>query len=118
MRLFDAEGRAALLTVYSLRGQPRLQGAPPAEAALFVTFTCASPVAAARLRILFGFTPAESRLAQHLMQDGSLREIGERLHLSRETLRSQLRSMFAKTGTHRQAEQVGRLFGSVSVAPV
>lgn len=61
---------------------------------------------AAILSDLFGLTPAQIRLARLLMQGHSLPQAASATGLSRETLRTQLRSIFEKTGTGRQAELV------------
>lgn len=55
---------------------------------------------------LFGLTPAQIRLARLLIQGHSLPQAAVATGLSRETLRTQLRSIFEKTGTGRQAELV------------
>lgn len=55
---------------------------------------------------IFGLTPAETRLAVNLLDGGSLREFAERQAISVNTARTQLTSLFAKTGTHRQGELV------------
>ena len=58
------------------------------------------------LQSLFGLTPAETRLAL-LVGDGyALREIGEMIGVSSNTLKTQLASIFRKTGTSRQAQVV------------
>lgn len=49
---------------------------------------------------------AETRLVGELLAGGSLREISERLGVRYETARSQLKSVFGKTGTRRQSELV------------
>jgi DNA-binding CsgD family transcriptional regulator len=58
---------------------------------------------------LFGLTPAEARLAGLLVEGQSVNEIAEGLKLSRETVRNQLKIVFAKTGAHRQGELVALL---------
>ncbi len=89
---------------------------PQAHAALFFTGGKAPQVPdALRLQLIFGLTPAETRLVEHLLKGESLNEIAEHVRVSRETLRSQLRSLFTKTQTRRQAELIARLLGSVSV---
>jgi DNA-binding CsgD family transcriptional regulator len=55
---------------------------------------------------LFGLTPAEARLAGLLVEGQSVSEIAEGLKLSRETLRNQLKVVFAKTGARRQGELI------------
>jgi DNA-binding CsgD family transcriptional regulator/PAS domain-containing protein len=62
----------------------------------------------------FGLSLAEARLAASLMQGKSLEEAAAKFHLSRNTLRSQLRSVFAKTSTRRQGELVRLLVDSVA----
>jgi DNA-binding CsgD family transcriptional regulator/PAS domain-containing protein len=55
---------------------------------------------------LFRLTPAEARLAAGIATGAPLNEIADALGIGRETARTQLRSVFAKTGTTRQAELV------------
>ena len=52
----------------------------------------------------FAFTPAEARLARHIATGKTLPEIARCEKVSRETLRSRLKTIFDKTGTGRQAE--------------
>lgn len=58
------------------------------------------------LRQLYGLTPAEARLAALVGEGLGLPEVAERLGICRETAKSSLRAVFAKTGTRRQAELV------------
>lgn len=58
----------------------------------------------ARLGALFGLTPAECRLVADLLQDLAPGESAARRGVAVSTVRSQLRSVFAKTGTTRQSE--------------
>jgi len=55
---------------------------------------------------LFRLTPAEARLAASIATGAPLNEVADTLGIGRETARTQLRSVFAKTGTTRQAELV------------
>ena len=55
----------------------------------------------------FALTPCEARLALHLVTGETLRSAAAELHISYETARTQLKSIFSKTGTSRQAELVG-----------
>jgi DNA-binding CsgD family transcriptional regulator len=61
--------------------------------------------------VMYGLTPAEAKLAAHLAAGMTLDEIAEHSHVKRSTVKSQLGSLFAKTGTRRQAELV-RLFST------
>jgi DNA-binding CsgD family transcriptional regulator len=54
----------------------------------------------------FGLTPAETRLAALIATGVPPRQAAEQLGIARETARTQLKSVFAKTGTHRQSELV------------
>lgn len=63
------------------------------------------------LAAMFGLTPAEARIASALAGGDDLAAIAASLHLSVWTVRSQLKSIFAKTGTRRQAELVRLLVG-------
>ncbi|MCS6780909.1 MAG: LuxR C-terminal-related transcriptional regulator [Geminicoccaceae bacterium] len=58
---------------------------------------------------LWGLTPAEARLCCLLAQGLRPAEAAERLGVSRNTVHSQLRQIFAKAGVHRQAELLRRL---------
>jgi DNA-binding CsgD family transcriptional regulator len=57
-----------------------------------------------RLRALFGWTDAEARLAQGLLDGHRLAEIASSRRVSVETVRTQLRSLFKKTGVTRQSD--------------
>lgn len=66
------------------------------------------------LAVLYGFTPAEALLAAGLVSYRTLEQIADERGLSRETLRTQLRQLFAKTGTSRQSELVGFLASGIA----
>lgn len=57
----------------------------------------------------FGLTAAESKIAIELVRGGGLRHIAKVLHVAEATLRTQMKSILAKTNTHRQAELVALL---------
>lgn len=57
----------------------------------------------------FNLTPAEARLASLLATGMSLEKAAEQLGIARETARSQIKTIFAKTGAHRQGELVALL---------
>jgi DNA-binding CsgD family transcriptional regulator len=79
----------AVLTIADLDANP----APPEEA----------------LRVAFGLTAAEARLAAQLVGSGSLNAAADALGIAKETARNQLKAVFAKTGTHRQSQLVALL---------
>lgn len=62
-----------------------------------------------RLQQLFGLTLAEARLAQALAQGMTLKGYAAGCGITDGTARQQLKSVFAKTDTHRQAELVALL---------
>ncbi len=57
----------------------------------------------------FGLTPAEFRLCNALARGLSLKACAQKWNRSYDTLRSQLKSILAKTGTHRQPELIALL---------
>ena len=63
---------------------------------------------------LFGLTPAEANLAILLARGLSLSEASATQHISLHTSRSQLNSVFSKTGVSRQAELVRLVLKSVA----
>ena len=58
------------------------------------------------LRTLFGLTPAETRLALSIHAGNSVSESAEHNGVGRETAKSQMSAILAKTGTRRQGELV------------
>jgi len=58
------------------------------------------------LRSHFGLTPAEARLALHLVAGETLRCAAVKLSITYETARTSLKNIFRKTGTCRQAELI------------
>lgn len=61
------------------------------------------------IRLAFGLTEAEARLAARLSAGQALEQIAAELALSKETVRVQLKAIFAKTNTHRQGELISLL---------
>lgn len=76
---------------------------------LITDLDCAPALPTARLRHVFGFTNAETRLAVHIGSGVDIDEAAMILGITRHTARSQLKSIFSKTETHRQAELVALL---------
>lgn len=58
---------------------------------------------------IFGFTPAENAVAELLLQGFSPARISEQLSITSHTVKSHLKSIYAKTGTQRQGEFIARL---------
>lgn len=65
------------------------------------------------LAALYGLSPAECRLAAVLLEGLTMAEAAERLSVRISTIRTQVKSMFWKTGTHRQAELMKLLSGAL-----
>ena len=58
---------------------------------------------------LYELTPAEERLLDLILDGSGLFEAAEQLGVSRNTVRTHMKRIYAKTGTHRQAELIRRL---------
>lgn len=112
LRVSRPSGRAPyVLTVLPLSPEAAEEpcgdagGGPRIRAAVYIVDPAAvAPGLGARLGGLFGLTPAEAALVADLLADLAPAEIGERRGVAISTVRSQLRSIFAKTGTTRQSE--------------
>lgn len=61
---------------------------------------------------LFDLTPAEARVARGLVCGGTTRSVAENLGIGYETVRNHLKTVLAKTGTHRQADLIALLAGT------
>lgn len=68
----------------------------------------------AALARLFGLTPAEALLASELARGASLDEAADQLGIRRNTARTQLQAVFAKTGVNRQGDLVRVLLSSAA----
>ena len=64
---------------------------------------------------LYKLTPAEARITQLLVKGKTTEEITDELGISQHTIKTQLRSVFQKTDTHRQSELIGQLLTSPAV---
>ena len=65
-----------------------------------------SKITVAFLQNRFGLTRAEARLVIHLVTGTSLKSSAKALGVGYETVRRHVKSVFRKTGTHRQSELV------------
>jgi DNA-binding CsgD family transcriptional regulator len=68
------------------------------------------------LRTCFGLTSAEAKLASRVSSGEELKTAADHLGITYETARNQLKTVFAKTETHRQAELVALLSRLASTA--
>lgn len=82
-------------------------------ASIFVLTPVATPPGpeVSLIQALFDLTPAEARIAKGIVQGQTIEELAQRFVVSRETVRSQLKSVLAKTGARRQADLVSQLGG-------
>lgn len=115
-------GGAVRITRPSLRPAFIALLAPlPVENPLFAPFRArlvlfvrdpAEPTSGDVLRSLYRLTPAETRLAIALAMGESLESYAEEASLSAHTVKTQLRTVFAKTGARRQGELVALVLRS------
>lgn len=73
-----------------------------------------APIAVARLRELFGLTRTEAAVAAALGRGQSLEDIATEMGSSLGTVRTHLKRILSKTGTHRQAQAVALLARSIA----
>lgn len=116
MPVYDHSGQCQLgLTIRPLAVQRHREHADEAVIAVFVSDAAATVEAPhSSLTQLFGLTPAESRLATALANGLNLDEASAKLHISRNTARAHLRSIFSKTGVTQQTQLVGLILKSVA----
>lgn len=81
--------------------------------AIFVVTPLSTPKApeVSLIQALFDLTPAEARVARGVVEGATVANLAQRFGVSRETIRSQIKSVFSKTGTQRQADLVSQLGG-------
>jgi DNA-binding CsgD family transcriptional regulator len=110
------EGRPIVVQVLPAAGLAGALG-ETTRAILLLTCLDARPeLPESRLMLLFGLTPAEARLAARLGTGETLEEVAEALQVSLGTARNQLKAIFAKTETNRQAELIALLWRTSDMA--
>ncbi|MCB5175403.1 helix-turn-helix transcriptional regulator [Microvirga lenta] len=99
--------RPLILRIVDIAGdmRPVFEGAA-LVAVLVDPETCPEP-SPVLLQQLFGLTRKEARVATRLMCGLTVQEIAKEAGVSVGTIRAQIKAVFAKTGTKRQAELVG-----------
>ena len=106
------EGPALIVHLVPIR-RAALDVFSSASAILVITPVVPAEVPTAEvLQGLFDLTPAEARVAREVAGRQTIDTIAEALGVSRETVRSQLKSVFAKTGTSRQIDLAALLTGA------
>ncbi|MDH3637029.1 MAG: response regulator transcription factor [Gammaproteobacteria bacterium] len=104
---------------YQLLISPSTESADPEYAtAIIVDPYQPTPAPAHILKALYGLTTKESRLAQALLNGDTLDGFCTTRFVSPNTARTQLKSIYQKTGTNRQVDLVrtlSKLFGNVTL---
>lgn len=121
LRLRRPSGKRDLVALVSALPPRRLElDFTKARAAIIVQDPENTPrVPADILTRLYSLTPAEARLASGLLRDQPLSELAARNGVSLNTVKTQLRHIFQKTNTSRQAELVLRLMSDMrAIAPI
>lgn len=107
--LKTASGRAFAIDMLPLT-RPAWQSASASGRAVLAIFLqevgALKPLPGEVLVKLYGLTPAETRLLVLLAQGMNLPEAADTLGVGEATVKSHLQNVFAKTGTHRQAQVV------------
>ena len=107
----DAGGRAFVIHVLPLVGAARDRTDSDGVLLLLAEPENVSVPEADLLRLLFDLTPAEAVLTRALIEGKTVAEFAALRSLSDATVRTQIRSVFAKTGVTRQVELVRLLSG-------
>lgn len=110
------EGRALMLDdtlsfIAQLHACPRnpVIGTPAMVMAFLTTPKAQEPLSPTALASLFNLTPTEARVARLLASGLRPEEVARELGVAATTIAFHLRNVFAKTGTHRQADLVALL---------
>ena len=97
--------RALGLVIRCLARRQRASGENHTALAVFINDPDATaPALVGVLQRVYGLTPRETEFTRMLAEGLDLERIAALSGVTKETARSRLKSVFAKTGTHRQAE--------------
>ncbi len=110
------EGRPIVVQVLPAAGLAGAFGETTRAILLLTDLDARPDLPESRLVLLFGLTPAEARLAARLGTGETLEEAAEALQVSLGTARNQLKAVFAKTQTSRQAELIALLWRTSDLA--
>ncbi len=94
--------------------RPEPGAAPQAAALVFIRDPDSVNPAPQLLQDLFGLTPMEATIGAKLAEGAALERIAASMGISLSTVRTHLKSLFAKTGTARQAELVALILRSAA----
>ena len=92
------------LNIIPVRPGPSIGYEEPPVAVLITDPTEEVKTSEEVMQLVFQLTPAEARLSQLLVCGMGLREAADQLGVSHNTVRTQIRSVLAKTGTRRQSD--------------
>ena len=114
------ERRTSIISVSTLSGGVRLAivapfpgSEPPLAMVLFENTRTDHAALRKHFFAAHGLTPSEQRIAHVVLDGGTLNEAAERSTLTLATVRSYLKSVFTKTGTHRQSELIALYYRSI-----
>jgi len=104
-------GHHLLCSIWAIRPATSMNAFGPTPVALLTIAPTTSKNFADPIFIgsMFDLTPAEAKITIALLEGGDLRSIAAAQRVSIETIRSQLKSVFAKTNTSRQADLIALL---------
>lgn len=100
----SATGEVAVVRLVPMRGGTREVFEDGLAMLLVTPVTTPKAPEAALIRDLFGLSASEARVACAIADGETVNRIAAKSGVSRETVRTQLKSVMAKTGTSRQAE--------------
>lgn len=116
MALPRSDGRPPLTLSFAALPPSESLGSETARVLVLLHDTEASPRRTEdSLTRLYGLTPAEARLSAELAAGRTLATVAEHNGVSIVTVRSQLQSAMAKTGTNRQADLIRLVLGSARI---
>jgi len=108
------QANALPLTLMAAPFRSAFPGLASPSAIVFIRDPNRSLSAAATLQALFRLTPTEARIAQALADGKTIAEIAADHRATLQTVRKQLKIIFTKTGTNRQAQCVAVILRSVA----
>lgn len=117
VRLLRRDGRSVAGTLLALRPELTLGTFGRAPQALFTVFEPGAPVDVDPfiLSTTFDLTPAEARIATMVVNGRSPDECATEMHVKISTVRSQLLSVYRKTGATGQADLVRMILSSTTL---
>jgi DNA-binding CsgD family transcriptional regulator len=113
------DGRSVTVVVSAVRSRDldrfaSLQMSNPAAMVFVIDPAVSTTIPAEWIMDAYGLTLAEARVALQAATGATVPDIGARLNISPNTVKTHLRRVFAKTGVHRQTE-IARLIASLKL---